>query len=32
MTMHPMALHHMIVSSWQSHADLFLSIEAERQA
>jgi hypothetical protein len=30
MTLHPMALHHMIMSSRQSHADLFLSMEAER--
>jgi hypothetical protein len=31
-TMHPMALHHMGFSSSQPHADLLLSIEAERCA
>jgi hypothetical protein len=29
-TMHPMALHHMVVSSRQPHADCPLSIEAEQ--
>jgi hypothetical protein len=29
-TMHPMALHHMGFSSSQPHADLLLSMEAER--
>jgi hypothetical protein len=28
--MHPMALHPIIVSSHESHADLLLSMEAER--
>jgi hypothetical protein len=28
MTMHPMALHHIVVSSRQPHADLLLSVEA----
>src|SRR5438093_6671943 len=31
MTIHPAVLRHMIVSSRQSHADLLLSREAERQ-
>jgi len=30
MTIHPTVLHHMIVSSRQLHADLLLSMEAER--
>src|SRR5881409_1846136 len=32
MTIHPTVLHHMIVSSRQLHADLLLSMEAERYA
>jgi len=31
-TMHPMTLYHMVVPSRQPHADLLLSIEAERRA
>ena len=30
--MHPTVLHHMVVSSSQPHADLLLSMEAERCA
>jgi hypothetical protein len=30
--MHPMALHHMVLSSRQSYTDHLLSVEAERQA
>jgi len=29
MTMHPMALHHMVVSSRQPHADLLFSVAAK---
>jgi hypothetical protein len=32
MTIHPTVLHHMSVSSRQLHADLLLSMEAERRA
>jgi len=32
MTMYQMALHHMMVSSRQTHADFVLPMEAERHA